>query len=580
MADRAEGTRLAARVLVEGTAEGRILRSDMPISFWGGVDAFTGVVIDRNHPLFGESIAGRILAIPGGRGSCTGSSVLMELLLNGHGPAALIFSQPEEILTLGVIVAEEMFGTSIPVLQLHADAFAQLRPGDAAAIAEGVLHLARAPADLSGSGDHPPPPAPDVTPEFSEADRGLLEGKEGAAAAMAMRIIRRMAVLQGAPRLIDVSRAHIDGCIYTGAASLRFAETLAGLGGRVRVPTTLNAISVDQRRWTEHGTDPALARPASALADAYVAMGAQPSFTCAPYLLDAVPATGDDIAWAESNAVVFANSVLGARTVKYPDYMDLCIALTGRAPLAGPHRRENRKAALRIVLPFPAGADDSFWPLAGYHVGLLSPAAIPLVEGLEEARPSADDLKAFSAAFGTTSGAPMFHMAGVTPEAALEQSSADGLARILVSLEDLQASWRALNRAEETRIDLVALGNPHFSITEFEALARLVEGRERRPDVAVVVTTGRATEAEMRRRGLADPLARFGVRVVTDACWCTVSEPVVPPAARTILTNSGKYAHYGPGLSGRGLRFAALADCVEAATTGHSRNGPPAWLAG
>ncbi|MBB4065787.1 cis-3-hydroxy-L-proline dehydratase [Gellertiella hungarica] len=580
MADRAEGTRLAARILVEGTAEGRVLRSDMPISFWGGVDAFTGVVIDRNHPLFGESIAGRILAIPGGRGSCTGSSVLMELLLNGHGPAALIFSQPEEILTLGVIVAEEMFGTSIPVLQLHADAFAQLRPGDSASIAEGVLHLARAPADFWGSGDHPPPPAPDVTPEFSEADRGLLEGKEGAAAAMAMRIIRRMAVLQGAPRLIDVSRAHIDGCIYTGAASLRFAETLAGLGGRVRVPTTLNAISVDQRRWTEHGTDPALARPASALADAYVAMGAQPSFTCAPYLLDAVPTTGDDIAWAESNAVVFANSVLGARTVKYPDYMDLCIALTGRAPLAGPHRRENRKVALRIVLPFPAGADDSFWPLAGYRVGLLSPAAIPLVEGLEEARPSADDLKAFSAAFGTTSGAPMFHMAGVTPEAALEQSSADGLARILVSLEDLQASWRALNRAEETRIDLVALGNPHFSITEFEALAKLVEGRERRPDVAVVVTTGRATEAAMKRRGLADPLARFGVRVVTDACWCTVSEPVVPPAARTILTNSGKYAHYGPGLSGRGLRFAALADCVEAATTGYSRNGPPAWLAG
>ncbi len=108
-------------------------------------------------------------------------------------------------------------------------------------------------------------------------------------------------------------------------------------GATLRVPTTLNSISVDQRRWRELGIDPTLGEPASALGDAYMAMGAQLSFTCAPYLLDSAPKAGEQIVWAESNAVVYANSVLGARTLKYPDYLDICIALTGRAPLIGCH---------------------------------------------------------------------------------------------------------------------------------------------------------------------------------------------------------------------------------------------------
>jgi predicted aconitase len=128
---------------------------------------------------------------------------------------------------------------------------------------------------------------------------------------------------------MDVSQVHVDGCIYTGPASLRFAQMLAEWGARVRVPTTLNAISVDQRRWRDQGVAESLGVPASALADAYVAMGARPSFTCAPYLLDSAPGFGEHIGWAESNAVVYANSVIGARTMKYPDYLDICIALTG-----------------------------------------------------------------------------------------------------------------------------------------------------------------------------------------------------------------------------------------------------------
>ena len=563
--------------LVEGQAEGAILHADVPISFWGGIDPATGAVIDRSHPLFGETVAGRILAIPAGRGSCTGSSVMMELISNGHAPAGLVVSRREEILTLGVIVAEELFGRSIPVLELDPADFARLASGGRAAMAGNRLTTGEAHREPVSQDS--PVDVPDPAVALTERDRAMLDGAVSEAARLAMKVVLRMAALQGAPDLIDVTRAHIDGCIYTGPASLRFAETLRDMGGRVCVPTTLNAISVDQRRWREQGTDPALALPASDLADAYVAMGARPSFTCAPYLLEGAPLAGEDIAWAESNAVVYANSVLGARTMKYPDYLDLCIALTGRAPRAGCHVAENRQATQIVAVDLPdAGADDSLYPLLGYAAGLAAPAGIPLITGLERLSPSPDDLKAFSAAFGTTSGAPMFHMAGQTPEAAGCIDPARHLPRVTVGPAALQAAFRMLNSAPGEAVDLVALGNPHFSLEEFRRLATLARGRTVHPAVALVVTTGRATLDRAEREGLAAELADFGARLVTDACWCTVSEPVVPPAARTILTNSAKYAHYGPGLTGRLLRFASLADCVEAAVTGRLVHRVPDWI--
>ena len=150
-----------------------------------------------------------------------------------------------------------------------------------------------------------------------------------------MRIICAMAAQQGAERLVDVTQGHVDGCIYASPANLTFAERMAAMGARVRVPTTMNAISVDRENWRAQGVPPSFGGPAARLADAYVRMGCRPTFTCSPYLLDGAPVAGEVVAWAESNAVVFANSVLGARTAKHPDFLDLCIALTGRAPLAG-----------------------------------------------------------------------------------------------------------------------------------------------------------------------------------------------------------------------------------------------------
>ncbi|WP_282346328.1 aconitase family protein [Pseudomonas sp. PS01301] len=578
---------VSGRCLIDGSAQGALLFADTGLSFWGGVDPSSGEVIDRHHPLSGQSVAGRVLAIPGSRGSCTGSSVMMELISNAHAPAALVLAEPDEILTLGVLVAQHFFGRSLPVLCVGQPAFDTLRGQPWARVDGASLSLysqaqddAWLPREAESENENENDTA-DGAIELSRRDRELLDGAHGKAAQVAMQIVLRMARLQGARELIDITQAHIDGCIYTGPASLRFAERLVQWGARVQVPTTLNAISVDQRRWRELGIDPALGEPASALGDAYMAMGARLSFTCAPYLLDSAPGLGEQVVWAESNAVVYANSVLGARTLKYPDYLDICIALTGRAPLIGCHLPGRRRPQLQIQVPPLAGADDSVYPLLGYHIGGLCGSRIPWISGLHQQHPDLDDLKAFGAAFATTSAAPMFHIAGITPEA-LDPDLSSGLSEALpcvsITPQDLLASWKALNTARDTQVRMISLGNPHFSLSEFARLAALCQGRRKHPDVVLAITCGRAVLEQARAAGHLAALEAFGATLITDTCWCMLGEPVVPVDCRSLMTNSGKYAHYAPGLVGRRVHFDSLGACVDSACSGTRSGRPPAWL--
>lgn len=557
----------SARSIMGGTAEGRIIATQEALSFWGGVDPATGKVIDIHHPLHGECLTGAILMMPSSRGSCSGSGVLLDLALTGRAPAALIFCEAEDVLTLGALVAAEMFGRQLPVVRLHPDVFARLAQAKTvkvetvAIVADGETMPLLPPA-ISGL-------------SLTEADRSMLEGGEGVAAAQAMRILTAMAAQQGATSLIDVTQGHIDGCIYASPANLTFAEKMAELGGRVRIPTTMNAISVDRANWRSQGVPEDFGDPAARLADAYVRMGCRPTFTCSPYLLDGAPGAGEAIGWAESNAVIFANSVLGARTAKHPDFLDLCIALTGRAPLSGVYLDENRKATRILDVELSEGRDDAFWPLIGYLAGKASPDRIPLLRGLAAGHPSRDDLKALCAAFGTTSAAPMLHVDGVTPEAVdAHDPNAD---RLTITRADMAAAWKILNEGPEA-VELVAIGSPHASLAECHALADAFAGRRRLPEVLVIVTAGRDVIAAAEADGTLARLRGSGVQVLPDLCWCSISEPVFPPGTRAVMTNSGKYAHYGPGLSGRAVRFGSLADCVEAAVVGRVAAGLPDWL--
>jgi predicted aconitase/predicted aconitase with swiveling domain len=553
-----------ASSILGGRAEGPVIASAEPLSFWGGVSPETGSVIDVHHPLHGVCLTGGILMMPSSRGSCTGSGVLLDLILTGRAPAALVFSEAEDVLTLGALIAAEMFGKPLPVLRLAPESFAALSRAKTARItatsieADGVVL--------------PLMPPRIATLDLSDTDRAMLDGEQGQAIQQAMRIICAMAAQQGANCLIDVTQGHIDGCIYASPANLVFAERMADMGAQVRVPTTMNAISVDYANWQAQGVPSSFGDPAARLADAYVRMGCRPTFTCSPYLLASAPQAGEAIAWAESNAVIFANTVLGARTPKHPDFLDLCIALTGRAPLSGVYLTENRKAKSIIDVELPENVDDAFWPLIGYLAGHAAPDRIPLLHGLASESPSKDDLKALCAAFGTTSAAPMLHIEDVTPEA--EGAAVAGAERKTITRADMAEAWKRLNAGPE----LVAIGSPHASLDECRALAADFAGRHRHPDVAVIVTAGHQVIAEARADGTLESLEQSGVRVVPDLCWCSISEPVFPTRTRTLITNSGKYAHYGPGLSNRVVRFGSLADCVEAAVIGGVPARLPSWL--
>ncbi|WP_262269243.1 cis-3-hydroxy-L-proline dehydratase [Microvirga yunnanensis] len=561
-----------SRTLLTGDAQGSIIATDEPLSFWGGVDPATGNVIDVHHPLCGRNLTGQILFMPTSRGSCTGSGVLLDLILSGRGPAAIVFSEAEDVLTLGALIAAEMFAKLTPIVRLEPGAFARLSGARYCRISNSQL------TTDAGNVILRPPATGEL--KLTPDDIAILEGRDGQAAQQAMKIIVAMAAQQGATTLVDVSQAHIDGCIYASPANLTFAETMADMGARVRVPSTMNAISVDMANWKTQGTPKSLGEPAARLAEAYVRMGCAPTYTCSPYLLPTAPTNGQSIAWAESNAVIFANTVIGARTAKHPDFLDLCIALTARAPRAGVYLDDNRRPQRIVEIDALDEVSDAFWPLIGYVAGRASPDRIPLLRGIEDKQPSRDDLKALCAAFGTTSASPMLHIAGVTPEASLEPAAnAD---TVKISRLDLAQAWRQLNDGPD-EVQLVAIGSPHASAKECreisDAVTKVLDGNPRSPDVAVIVTAGHHVIEEIRSNGILESLTQAQIQVIPDICWCSISEPVFPTRTRAVLTNSGKYAHYGPGLSNRHVRLGSFAECVEAAVTGRAKPRLPDWLA-
>src|SRR5437867_6022141 len=233
---------------------------------------------------------------------------------------------------------------------------------------------------------------------LSERDQAMLDGGRGPAAQLAMSIVVRMADVYGASELMDISQAHIDSTIYLGDATLEFAERLAGLGAKVAVPTSLNVSGVDACGWKDWAVPPEWAAKAARQMLAYEKMGAVPTWTCAPYQTHMRPAFGQQIAWGESNAIAFANSVIGARTERYPDLLDICCAIAGRVPAIGLHVAENRGGQILLTLsgvPVALQRDSQFFAVLGHLVGKLAGDRIPVVSGLVVS-PHEDHLKAFS----------------------------------------------------------------------------------------------------------------------------------------------------------------------------------------
>jgi predicted aconitase len=408
---------------------------------------------------------------------------------------------------------------------------------------------------------------------LSDSDRALLAGAEGPAARLAMRIVVELARVVGAAGLIDVRSAHVDGCLYHGQAGLDFAERLLEGGAVVRVPTTLNVSSLDLLHPDRYRGDPDTARAARRLMDAYVAMGCRPTWTCAPYQLPERPGFGAHIAWAESNAIVFANSVLGARTARYGDFIDICAGITGRVPYAGLHRTERRGGQVVFDLrglPDRLVAEDVLYPLAGLIVGAETAGLVPVVVGLPSGV-GEDRLKALGAAAASSGEVALVHVVGSTPEAptlaeALQHQRPRKVVAVTAAM--VRAARDQLTTAGPGRHRLagVNLGAPHFSVAEFGELLALLAGRPVHQELECYVNTSRHVLGRIEALGWLAALEAAGIRPVVDTCTYVTS--ILEHTTGVVMTSSAKWAWYAPGNLGVRVVFGSLRECVESAVDG------------
>ena len=404
--------------------------------------------------------------------------------------------------------------------------------------------------------------------ELTESDRAFLRGERGEAAALAMRIVVEMAGVSAAERLIDVASAHVDGCLYHGIAGLEFAERLVAGGAQVAVPTTLNVGALDLLHPGRYRGDVGTAANARRQMDAYVAMGCRPTWTCAPYQLPGRPAFGQHVAWAESNAIVFCNSVLGARTDRYGDFIDICAALTGRVPFAGLHRDEARRAGLVVTLEGISErllASDALYPVLGHVLGREAGGEVPALVGLP-ADTSEDRMKALGAAAASSGSVGMVHAVGITPEAPTLEAATGGeeVRELRVTTARLRAARDELSTDAPERLGAVSVGTPHASLAQLERLAALLGAAE--PEVPLYVNVGREVLAVAEGRGLVPRLESLGVRVVSDTC--TYISPVMDEVNGSVMTDSAKWAWYAPANLGVDVVIGGLEECVRSAVAG------------
>jgi hypothetical protein len=313
--------------------------------------------------------------------------------------------------------------------------------------------------------------------------------------------------------------------------------------------------------------------------DAYVGMGCEPTWTCAPYQLPRRPAFGEHIAWAESNAIVFANSVLGARTDRYGDFIDICAALTGRVPDAGLHCTENRRGEVVFdvhAVPARLFDDDAAWPVLGHRIGRDCGTAVPVIVGLP-ADVHEDRLKALGAAAASSGAVALFHAVGVTPEARTLEDALHGrdARTVVIDMSAMRAARDELSTDTGRRLVAVSLGTPHFSVDEFRRLVALIDGERFAHGLDVWISTARHTLAAAREHGLIDAVEAAGARVVTDTC--TYITPILRSTNGVVMTNSAKWAWYAPGNLGVDVAFGSTEDCVRSAIAGRIVRDDSTW---
>ncbi len=381
-------------------------------------------------------------------------------------------------------------------------------------------------------------------------DERILAGEKGETRQKMLELLVALGKVFGAERLVDIKSAQVSGASYKTIGKYGL-EWLQSLDATAVVPAVLNPIGMPRGRWEEMGVDPDFAGKQKAVIDAYERLGINLACTCTPYYLYQT-AQGDHLAWSESSAVSYANSVIGARTNREGGPGALAAALTGRTPCYGLHLLKNRKpnVVVDVSVPTTTMGIAEFGAL-GYHVGKLVGNRIPYFRGIH---PDRDRLKALGAAMAATGAVALYHVEGITPEAGDPRFSLQGLETIPIESAEIERLFT------DIPVDAVAVGCPHCSPEELDTIAKLIAGKKVKKPFYVFASQGVISA----NQSLVAAIEKSGARVYADTCM--VVSPVMEQYS-AIMVNSGKALAYVPDMCGAVARIGTMEDCVRVATS-------------
>lgn len=395
-----------------------------------------------------------------------------------------------------------------------------------------------------------------LTPE----ENRMLSGEHGRATQKAMEILSALGTIYNAGRMVPVTSVQIAGVSFDnlGEAGLDFLSEMAEGGGKVKVLTTLNPAGMDIENWQALGIDPGFARNQERVIEAYAKMGVVTTCSCTPYLFGNLPRFGEHIAWAESSAVCYANSVLGARTNREGGPSALAAALTGRTPAYGLHLDENRQPGLTVRVEADVCDSHDFGALGlviGKVIESRKSKSIPYIRGVASA--SVDQLKSFCASIATYGGLAMFHMEGITPESA--QLAPPEETRV-IRQSDLEEAIRSLEVSPGEEVDFVSLGCPHLSLTEIQRIAELLDGQHVRK--TFWITTSRPVKRIADQMGYTAVIENAGAIFAVDTC-CVVAP--IQGRFKAIATDSAKACYYAASKNKFQTRFLSFDEVIREA---------------
>ena len=375
--------------------------------------------------------------------------------------------------------------------------------------------------------------------QLTREEQEMLDGAQGRATRKAMEILAALGEIFEAERMTRVTSVQIAGVSYDnlGEAGLKFLIEMAEGGGEAKVQTTLNPAGMDIHNWQELGIPEDFARNQKRVIQAFETIGVETTCTCTPYLAGNLPNYGEHIAWAESSAVCYANSIIGARTNREGGPSALAACLTGRTPMYGFHLEANRAPNLTVEVGTEIKGTHEFGAL-GKAIGDRSAHSgsktVPYILGIKSA--FLEELKSFCASLATYAGAALFHIPGITPEAERYNPPAE---RIQITRTDLEQSVQSMNDQLEAEADFVSLGCPHLTIDEIARIAQLLEGRQVVKEFWI--TTSRPVKRIADQLGYSAVIEESGAKFATDTC-CVVAP--IKGRFQSLVTDSAKACYY------------------------------------